>query len=49
MKMPTHFVPIPRFVLASAPILCLMKTSENVWFSSVFRGYKKGNTGKKMG
>ena len=28
--------------LANVPILCPLKTPENLWFSGVFRGYKKG-------
>ena len=32
-------------LLPSVPFLYLLKTSEKLWFSDVFRGYKKGTPG----
>ena len=32
-------------ILSGVSFLCPLKTSENLWFSDVFRGYKKGTPG----
>ena len=40
-KQITRMLPLNPFQ-ANAPILYPLKTSENLWFSGVFRGYKMG-------